>query len=715
MIDFFSHLAHEFELPLKNPVLVFSLILFIILLSPILLRKINIPGIIGLIISGVVIGPEGFNILAKNSAIDLFSTIGLLYIMFIAGLELDLNEFKLNRNKSVAFGFFTFIIPLSIGFPVCYYLLGYNFDASFLTASMFATHTLVAYPIVSKFGISKNQAVAITVGGTILTDTAVLIILAVIMGKSQGNLSSEFWIRLSISLSIFSAIMFLLVPRIAKWFFSKLESEKHSHYIFVLSVVFFAAFLAEVAGVEPIIGAFVAGLALNKLIPHSSALMNRIEFLGNSLFIPFFLISVGMLVDVRVLLSGPMALIIAGTLSIVAILGKWLAAFFTQLIFNYSNAQRQLIFGLSGAHAAATLAVILVGFNEGILDENILNGTIILILITCIVASFATERAAKEIIISNDDAIDDAIIKSNFVNDEHLLLPIANVENIEKILELAIIIKDKKSIHPLSILSIVSNNEEAELNILKTRNKLDEYVKLAAATETKINTISTIDHNTASGIIRISREIMADIILLGWPRKAGLVQKITGDKLDAILNNTDKSIFICSIEKALVQLKRIIVAAPPLAEHEFGFKHWISKITKLSQELSIPIQLFCNEFTEKAVNRILTTENISTPIKINYFNDWDDFLIISRFIQEDDLMVLVSARKGAASHMTYLENIPLKLEKHFSQHSKLVIFPQQYEQTYRLEGLEDVNAEPLNKGIETIQKIGKSIEKLFKK
>ena len=313
MIDFFSHLAHEFELPLKNPVLVFSLILFIILLSPILLRKINIPGIIGLIISGVVIGPEGFNILAKNSAIDLFSTIGLLYIMFIAGLELDLNEFKLNRNKSVAFGFFTFIIPLSIGFPVCYYLLGYNFDASFLTASMFATHTLVAYPIVSKFGISKNQAVAITVGGTILTDTAVLIILAVIMGKSQGNLSSEFWIRLSISLSIFSAIMFLLVPRIAKWFFSKLESEKHSHYIFVLSVVFFAAFLAEVAGVEPIIGAFVAGLALNKLIPHSSALMNRIEFLGNSLFIPFFLISVGMLVDVRVLLSGPMALIIAGT------------------------------------------------------------------------------------------------------------------------------------------------------------------------------------------------------------------------------------------------------------------------------------------------------------------------------------------------------------------------------------------------------------------
>ena len=261
MIEFFRHFMSEIELPLKNPVLIFSLILFIILLSPLLLKKINIPGIIGLIIAGVVIGPHGLNILAKNSAIDLFSTIGLLYIMFIAGLELDLNEFKSNRNKSILFGFFTFIIPLAIGFPVCFYLLKYNFNTSFLTASMFATHTLVAYPIVSKFGVSKNQAVAITVGGTILTDTAVLIILAVIMGNHQGSLSNEFWLKLGVSLTIFSVIMFLIIPRIAKWFFRKLESEKQSHYIFVLSVVFFAAFLAEVAGVEPIIGAFMAGLA----------------------------------------------------------------------------------------------------------------------------------------------------------------------------------------------------------------------------------------------------------------------------------------------------------------------------------------------------------------------------------------------------------------------------------------------------------------------
>src|SRR5690606_22749524 len=278
--------------------------------------------------------------------------------------------------------------------------------------------------------------------GTILTDTAVLIILAVILGSHNGGLSSEFWIKLGISLTLFSAFMFVVIPRIAKWFFRKLESEKHSHYIFVLCVVFFAAFLAEIAGVEPIIGAFLAGLALNRLIPHSSALMNRIEFMGNSLFIPFFLISVGMIVDISVITSGPMALIVAGTLSVVAICGKGLAAFITQKWFKYSVSQRQLIFGLSGGHAAATLAVILVGHRAGILDDNILSGTVILILITCILVSFVTERAAKSIMVSTAE-IDEEILSANA--QEHILIPIANTMNVGKILEFAVLIKDRKS------------------------------------------------------------------------------------------------------------------------------------------------------------------------------------------------------------------------------------------------------------------------------
>ena len=692
---------------------IFSLILFIILLSPILLRKLNIPGIIGLIIAGVVIGPHGFNILEKNSAVELFSTIGLLYIMFIAGLELDMNGFKSNRNKSLLFGFFTFIFPLGIGFPVCYYLLGYDINASFLTASMFATHTLVSYPIVSRLGISKNQAVAVTVGGTILTDTAVLIILAIIMGKSQGSLNQEFWIRLGISLTIFSVIMFLIIPKIATWFFRKLESEKHSHYIFVLSIVFLAAFLAEVSGLEPIIGAFVAGLALNKLIPHSSALMNRIEFIGNSLFIPFFLISVGMLVNLTIILNGPMALIIAGTLSAVALSGKWFASLFTQLVFKYSKAQRQLIFGLSSAHAAATLAVILVGYRAGILDENILNGTIILILITCIVASFATEKASNKIVIESEDDASE-LINTNGMLSEHILLPIANVSKIAKLLEFAIYIKDVKSANPISILTVVSNNNEAEINILKARDKLEEFVKQASASETKVNIITTIDHNVASGISRISREVMADIIVLGWPQRAGFIDKLIGEKVDSILSNTDKTTFICNLVKPLILHKRIFIAAPPLAEYENGFSLWVTKLVRLAQELSIPILLYCNETTKKTVEKLLIKTNLTASITIKPFMDWDDFLILLRNIHDDDLFVLVSARKGATSYMGLLENLPSKLEKHLPLNSKFVIYPQQFDNNFNGERYSDISSEPLNKGIETVQKIGKGISSIFK-
>jgi Kef-type K+ transport system membrane component KefB len=705
---------HEFQLPLGNPVLIFSLILLIILLSPILLRRLNIPGIIGLIISGVIIGPHGLNILEKNSAVDLFSTIGLLYIMFIAGLELDMNQFKANRNKSLLFGFFTFIFPLSIGFPVCYYFLDYDLNASLLTASMFATHTLVAYPIVSKLGVSKNQAVAITVGGTILTDTAVLIILAIIMGNNEGNLNQEFWIKLGVSLVIFSAIMFYLIPKIAKWFFSRLESEKHSHYIFVLAVVFFAAFLAEVAGLEPIIGAFVAGLALNKLIPHSSALMNRIEFIGNSLFIPFFLISVGMIVNVSVITKGPEALIVAGTLTAVALFGKWFAALFTQLVFKYSAAQRQLIFGLSSSHAAATLAVILVGYKAGILDENILNGTIILILVTCIVASFATEKAAKKIVIEMDDNPADLKKSSEFTN-EHILIPIANLERISKLLEFSIFIKDKKSANPVSILSVVSNNDEAEINILKTRSKLEEFVKQASASETKVNIITTIDHNRASGIARISREIMADIIILGWPQRSGLMDKLIGEKVDNILNNTDKTTFICHFEKPLVLHKRIVIVIPPFGEHENGFEQWYTKMSKLAQELSIPILLCCNETTRNSVNKLMKKARLTASIVPYLFEDWDDFFVLSKVINVDDLIVLVCARKGAASHMNVLENLPTKLEKHFEKNSRIIIYPLQFNQRNGTERYDDITPEPLRKGIEAAQKIGRGIGNIFKK
>lgn len=679
MEEFLNHLINETKLPLSNPVLIFALILLIILLSPILLRRLNIPGIVGLIISGVIIGPHGLNILEKNSAIDLFSTIGLLYIMFIAGLELDMSEFQSNKNKSLLFGFFTFIIPLTIGFPVCFYLLGYDFNASFLTASMFSTHTLIAYPIVSRLGISKNQAVAITVGGTILTDTAVLIILAIIMGNSHGNLNQAFWIRLGISLVIFSAIMFLVIPKIAKWFFHKLEGEKHAHYIFVLAIVFFSAFLAQLSGVEPIIGAFVAGLALNRLIPHSSALMNRIQFIGNSLFIPFFLISVGMIVNTAVIFSGSKALIIAGTLTIVALSSKWLAAFFTRITFNYSKLQGQLIFGLSSSHAAATLAIITVGYQAKIIDENILNGTVILILITCIVASFVTEKAAKKIVIFSKDDSYSIVDNNNNNGNEHILLPLANISNFDKLLEFALLIKDKKSTNPISILSVVPNNEDAEINIINAKSKLQDFVKQAAAFEVNVNVLATIDYNATSGIARTIKEIMANILILGWASNTESTHRILGDKIESIINSNKKTVMVCLINKPFVTLKRICIIAPPLSDKEVGFGLWLMKMVKLSKELSIPILYFGNKYSIETAEKEFKTINSGSSVNYSTFDDWEKFASHPEDIQPDDLLIIVTARKGFVSYTYNLELALSKFEKQFQNNSRLLIYPQQFE------------------------------------
>jgi len=710
------HISEAFSTPITNPVLVFSIILTIILVSPIILRPIKVPGIIGLILFGVLLGPHGLNWLAKIDkdtlqgngvdAIDLFSTIGLLYIMFVAGLELEMNEFKKTRNKSLLFGFLTFIIPISIGFPVCYYLLGYDILPSILIASMFATHTLVSYPIVNSYGISKREAVAITIGGTILTDTTVLIILAVIVGAAQGEINQDFWVTLGVSFVLFLFIMFGVIPRIAKWFFQKIESEKTAHYIFVLAVVFFAAFLAEIAGLEPIIGAFVAGLALNKLIPHSSALMNRIEFIGNAIFIPFFLISVGMIVDVSVLMKGPMALIIAGTLTIVAVTGKFLAATVTSLIAKYSKNDRNLIFGLSNAHAAATLAIIMVGYEREIIDENVLNGTIVLILITCIIASLVTENASRRIVMAGHQ--DDEHMEHVPEHEERLLLPIANLDTMEPILDFATLIKSKKSPHPLHILSVVADNEQAERNIANARKNLDSMAKYASGSEMDVELLSTIDFNIASGIGRTSKDILADCLILGWPSATSFIDKIVGEKTESILNRTNANLFMCKFVNPFLSNKSIIIFVPSLAESEKGFEYWMEKMLKFAAELTLPLTFVCNRRTQTAILEVLKMLETSVPCSFDNYEDWDNIYGLATFSNADALLVFVSARYGDVSYRDSLDGLAKRVGRYFKKQNLILIFPSRRENQH-IDDYEHVETAPI------FRKISREIGNMFNK
>lgn len=702
----------DFTLPLNDPVLVFSLVLFIILLAPIVLRKLNIPGIIGLIVAGVAIGPHGFNFLEKNEAINLFGTVGLLYIMFLAGLELEMNELRKNRNRSLVFGALTFCVPILIGIPVCHFFLDFSITTSILVASMFATHTLVAYPIASRLGIIKSEAVAIAVGGTIITDTAVLLILTLITGSVNGELNAQFWIRLVVSVSIFIAIVFLLFPPLASWFFKNLEAEKTSQYIFVLAMVFLSAFLSQLAGVEPIIGAFMAGLALNRLIPHTSPLMNRIEFVGNALFIPFFLISVGMLVDLRVLLKGPEALIVAGTLTLVALCGKWLAAFFTQKIFGYTVSQRNVIFGLSSAHAAATLAVILVGFKIGLVNENVLNGTIILILITCLIASFVTEQAGKQLAIAENSKRTDAADLP-----EKILVPISNPATIEMLVDLSVMLKEHGSKQPIAVLAVIPDDDEAQEKVISGKKMLEKAVIHAAGTDTKVQSLTRVDLNVASGISRTIKEMMITSVILGWSDKTKPIGKIFGTTLDNVLDNSSQMVMVCKIHQPLNVFKRIVIALPRNAEFEHGFELWTKKILQLASQTGSSIVLYCFERTAQAF--LETQKKLRSPVAVSHreFDFLYKFLILQKELRTDDLLVAVCARKGTVSHNNDLDEIPGKLARYFPKQNFIIIYPERTAVT-SLEKIipsEDLEISPIEESLENVARIGKSLRRVFGK
>lgn len=708
------NLLMDTSLPLKDPVPIFSLVLFIILLAPIILRKFRIPSIIGLILAGMAIGDHGFKIIEKGS-IDLFGKAGLLYIMFLAGLELDMTEFRKNRNRSLVFGAFTFFIPLILGYLVCTYFLHFNFMASLLVSSMFATHTLVAYPLASRLGITKNEAVTVAVGGTIITDTAVLVILAVITGATAGNLNTDFWIRLSVSLAVFAAIVLWIFPMIGRWFFKKIKDDKTSHFIFVLALVFLAAFLAELAGVEGIIGAFLAGLALNQLIPHTSPLMNRIEFTGNALFIPFFLISVGMLVDLRVLLKGPEALLIAGSLTVMALASKWLAAFFTQFSFKYTATQRNVIFGLSSAHAAATIAVILIGFNMGIINENVLNGTVVLILITCLVSSFVTESAGRKLAIVEAErkpAAEDT--------PERVLVPISRQGHMESLLDFAVMIKDPHTHTPIYPLAVLQDDEEAKEKIPLTNRIMEAAVVHAAATESKVQAVTRIDLNVSDGIARAAKELMITDVVLGWTDKTSTTERlfgsIFGTTLENVLQSVWETIYVCDFQHPLNTTRKMVLVIPKNSEYEIGFSHYLQKIFLLSKQVGARILLCCHQKTQEAVEMLLQQSKQSVDITYKQFDNIEELLVLARDITINDLVVVITARKGTLSYRPYLDGMPSRLNRHFPDNNIVLIYPEQTEIDYIEAGLQpdDLTLAPIQEQLDNLNKLGKAVKRILK-
>ena len=563
MKDLLNLLDLDFHFPITDPTWIFFLVLVIILLAPIILEKLHIPHIIGMILAGVVIGEHGFNILARDSSFELFGKVGLYYIMFLAGLEMNMEDFKSIRGKAMVLGLLAFVIPLGIGFWTNVNILGYGVVSSVLLASMYASHTLIAYPIVIRYGINRHRAVGIAVGGTAVTDTLTLLVLAVIGGLYKGETSDMFWVWLVLKVLVLGAIIMYTFPPIARWFFRR-YSDNVVQYIFVMAMVFLGAGLMEIVGMEGILGAFLAGLVLNRLIPHVSPLMNHLEFVGNALFIPYFLIGVGMLINVNVLFGHIDSIKVASVMIVVALVGKWIASWLTQKIFRMRAVERELMFGLSNAQAAATLAAVLVGYDiilpsgERLLNEDVLNGTILLILVTCVVSSFITEHTAKQIATSDDVGLDEGKEHEK----ECFLVPIANPETLESLMSLALVLRNEKISDNLVALSVINDNNDSVKQEMRSKRNLERAAQIAASTNVRMKTVSRFDLNITTGILHTAKECDATDIIIGLHYKASIVDSFFGNMTENLLKNTYLQVMIVRFLIPVNTLRRIIVAVP---------------------------------------------------------------------------------------------------------------------------------------------------------
>lgn len=670
----------DFTLPLADPILKFLLILLIILAAPLLLNKLRIPHLLGLIIAGAIIGPHGFNLVLRDSSIILSGTAGLLYIMFLAGLEIDMADFKRNSTKSLAFGMYTFLIPMILGTVVGIWVLRFNVLTSVLLASMFASHTLIAYPIISKLGISKNKAVSITVGGTMITDTLALLVLTIIVGMATGQVNDMFWIRLGVSILIFALIVLFGFPFIGRWFFKHVH-DNISQYIFVLVMVFLGSFLAQVAGMEAIIGAFLSGLALNRLIPQSSPLMNRVEFVGNAIFIPFFLLGVGMLIDYRTFFTSFETIKVGLIMIIVATAAKYIAAWMTQKTFHLSTDQRSVIFGLSNAQAAATLAAVMVGYNVitgtdangepiRLLNESVLNGTILMILVTCTIASFAAQKGAHNIA-----AQDISDKEENKKESEHILIPVSNEETVEELVNLSLAIKSPQNKNGLFALKVIDNHHSDEKALKQSRRVLQTAVNTTAATDTRMKDLLRYDLSVSNAIASVVKEREITDLVVGLHKEKDIPAAFLGHIVESVLAESSVSTFIYKPAQPISTVRRHLIIIPELAEKEIGFNQIIFRLRNVTQNTGAATVFYGSEATLNALKKLLAKK--SGEASYIEFNDWDDFLIVFRDIKPDDTMWIILSRKEGLSYAPAMARIPKYLNKYFQANSFVLAYPVQ--------------------------------------
>ena len=681
-MKFIHDITHLF--PITNPTWIFLVVLAIILFAPLLFNRIRVPHLVGMILAGVLVGEHGLNILSRDSSFELFGKVGLYYIMFLASLEMDLEGLKKNRTRGIIFGFITFLVPMAIGFAVGQWVLQLPWEASLLLSCIIASHTLIAYPIVGRYGLSRHDCVTIAIAGTMIALLLALFTLAGISASIKGDVNATFWAVFLLKCIVYCFIIFFFYPRFTRYFF-KHYSDNVTQFTFVLVLLFLSAALSELAGLEGLFGAFLAGLVLNRYIPRVSPLMNRIEFVGNALFIPYFLISVGMLVNLKSMFNHGEAIFVVVVMVITATLTKWLGAWATQLVLRMTAAERRMLFGLSNAHAAGALAMIMVGTQLEIapgvylIGDNIINGVVLVILVSCVISSLVTDRAAREVALSATSSSSEQS-KSH----ERIMVALNNPETVEALIDTAVMMTDPKSKKEMIALQVCLDNERVEQQLKQGKLNLECAAKTAAAADVQLSTHNRVGVNVVGSIVHSMKELEASELLLGLHHKRRIGDSYLGTVATELLARINRQVIIVNYLMPVNVVHRIIVAVPEWAEKEVGFYLWVERVSRMGEQLGCRIDFYAHTNTIPLLKEYIQANHPSARTSYVALDDWNDLLIVTQHLSYDHLFVLVSARRGGISWQPSFDNLPTQLVRHFSNNSLMIIYPEQFGQAHEL-------------------------------
>ena len=665
--------------PITDPTLIFFVVLLMILLSPIIMGRLRIPHIIGMVLAGVIVGKYGLNILERDASFELFGRVGLYYIMFLAGLEMDMEGLKKNRTRVIVFGLLTFLVPFAMTYFMGVSLLSYTPLAALLLSAIMASNTLIAYPIVGRYGLTRHTSSTLSVGSSMMALFMALIVMASIVNSFQGEGGIGFWVLFVVKFFVYSTGLILVIPRLTRWFLRR-YSDAVMQFIFILAVVFLSAALSDAVGLEGIFGAFLSGLILNRFIPRVSPLMNRIEFTGNALFIPYFLIGVGMLINVRLLFQGTHILWVVFCLVLFGTLGKAIAAYLAAGVFRMPRLAGHMMFGLTSAHAAGAIAMVMVGrrleISPGVylFGDEVLNGIVIMILFTCVISTVVTEWAAQRLRLKEKK--EPELVKT--VNDEKILIPVKYPEYADNLVSMATMMRNPKLKRELVALNVVYDDVNMRHNQAEGQRLLEHLQHLASASDVPMTTQVRIAANIANGIKHAFKEFQASEILMGLHFHHNISKGFWGEFTRSLYNGLSHQIIITRIMQPLNTVRRIQVIVPSRAEFEPGFYRWLERLARMTENLECRIIFHGRKDTLQLINEYIHNNFASVRAEYVPMKHWNELPDLATKVSKDHLFVIVTARKGTISYKSAMERLPDEVNRYFKGKTLMIIFPDQY-------------------------------------